>query len=149
MCQSAHGQGLVGVFPSGGGNITITPTDGPIRTGGLEFVAEPGILTQGTNPAPFAFFIPNGAAPGNVSLGSLGTPVTIDGPIELDVAVSASAENGDIAAAWDDRNLGSPFPVTVSVPEPAGFSLAVFGIAALLGLRGRRCRSVSFFEGRM
>ena len=102
---------LSGSFPVGGGNITIEPTDGPIQAGGLEFVAEPGILTQGASPAPFPFFIPNSASPGNVTFGVLGTPVTIDGPVELDLAVSALATGADIAATWGNGIVPTPFPI--------------------------------------
>ncbi len=138
VCQCAFGQDpfLEGDWPAGGGNITIRTTNGPIQAGGLEFVAEPGILTQGTSAAPFAFFIPNSAAPGNVTFGVLGTPVTLDGPVELDVAVSASASNGDVSATWGNGVVPTAF--CVLCPEPAGFSLAAFGVIALLGMRMRR-----------
>lgn len=136
ICQCAYGQ-LEGTWPPGGGNITIRTTAGPIQAGGIELAAEPGILTQGTNPAPFAFFIPNGSAPGNVTLGVLGTPVTLDGRVELDVAVSATATTGDIAATWGDGATPTAFPVGV-IPEPSGFLLAAFGVMGLLGLRVRR-----------
>ncbi len=136
VCQCAFGQ-LEGEWPAGGGNITITTTEGPIQASGLEFVAEPGILTQGTSPAPFAFFIPNRGAPGNVTLGVLGTPVTLDGQIELDVAVSASAVGSDVTGTWGDGVVPTAFCVSCS-PEPAGFSLAAFGVIALLGMRVHR-----------
>ncbi len=88
---------LYGYWPVGGGNITLAPIGDPVAAAGIEFVAEPGILTKGTSPAPFAFFIPNDAAPGNVTLAILGTSITIDGPVEFDVAVPASAVRGDVA----------------------------------------------------
>ena len=102
---------LVGTFPPDGGNIIVTSTQGPIQAGGLEFIAEPGTLTQGSSPSPFAFFIPNGAAPGNVTFGVLGTPVTIDGSVELDVAVSPSTVTGDITARWGMGVTPIAFPV--------------------------------------
>lgn len=137
ICSYANGQALVGEWPQGGGNITVTPTADPIQAGGIELVAEPGILTQGASADPFAFFIPNSAAPGNVTFGSLGTPVTIDGPVELDVAVSASAVNGDISATWGMGVTPTAFPVT-TIPEPATGLMAAFGLVGLLGLRRRR-----------
>ena len=102
---------LVGSFPIGGGNITVEPTEGPIQAGGIEFAAASGVLIQGPSAAPFQFFIPNSAQPGNVTLGSLGTPVTIDGPIELDVAASADATGGDILARWGKGVTPIPFPI--------------------------------------
>lgn len=132
----ADGHALEGSWPTGGGNITVTPTGDPVMAGGIELVAEPGILTQGASAAPFAFFIPNGSAPGNVTFGSLGTPVTIDGPLELDVAVSADAANGSIAATWGDGVVPTAFPVS-TVPEPATGLMAAFGLVGLLGLRRR------------
>ena len=68
------------------------------------------------SPAPFTFF-PNSASPGNVTFGVLGTPITLDGEIELDVAVSAFAERGSIKGYWGDGVTPTAFPITV--PEPA------------------------------
>ena len=123
VCSYTANAQLEGMWPAGGGNITVTTTDGPIDAGGIELVAEPGILTQGASPAPFAFFIPNAAAPGNVTFGVLGTPVTLDGSVELDVAVSANAATGDVAATWGNGVTPTAFPVT-TVPEPATGSVS-------------------------
>ncbi len=100
---------LIGTFPPEGGNITLTTIDGPIDAGGIEFIADPGELTQGASPAPFAFFIPNSAAPGNVTLGVLGTPTTLDGSVELDVFARGDAE---ITAFWGEGVTPRPFPVS-------------------------------------
>jgi len=108
------GASLAGTFPLDGGKITVTPTSGPIQTGGIEFVAEPGMLTHGESPAPFAFFIPNGLAPGNVTLGSVGPPVTIDGPVTLDVTATADAV---VSASWGDGSTPVAFPVTGGDPN--------------------------------
>jgi len=138
-CHDTYAQsGLLGIWPQAGGNITIEPTGDSIQAGGLEFVAEPGILTQGESPAPFAFFIPNLAYPGNVTLGSLGAPVWIDGPIELDVAVAAFAGCGDVTATWGKGVVPTAFPMWAGCPEPTSFSLAAFGLVGILGLRARR-----------
>jgi len=99
----AQAIGLVSRWPQGGGNITLrTATGCPIQTRGIEFSARPGSLTQGNDPAPFDFFIANQAAAGNVTLGVLGTPVTVDGEVELDIRVSASATPGDVSAIYGD-----------------------------------------------
>ena len=57
VCQNAHAEGLESTAPAGGGNISIVTTNGPIQAGGIEFVAEPGILIQGESPAPFLSLI--------------------------------------------------------------------------------------------
>ena len=102
---------LEGTFPLEGGPITLTPTDGPIQAGAVEFSPAAGAVTAGRSPAPFAFFLSNGAAPENVTLGVLGTPVTIDGPVTLDVTASADAV---INAIWGRGTTPVPFPVTAS-----------------------------------
>ena len=81
---------LVGEFPDGGGAISITTTDGPIETAGLNFDAIEGTLTFGTDPKPFQICLsPNEASAGdnvrNVILGSIGTTAVLDGTIVLDV----------------------------------------------------------------
>ena len=95
----------------------MVTTRGPINVLGIEFLAEPGILQQGDDPSPFGFFIPNAAAPGNVTFGSLGTAPIIDGTLELDVAVAANTPEDSINAIWG-FGFHAPLPVfrTPSVP---------------------------------
>ena len=116
---------LYGYWPVGGGNITVASTGAPVAVGGIEFIAEPGILAEGTRPDPLTFFIPNtGTRTGIVTLGSLGTAITIDGPVEFDVAVSATAVRGDISGGWG----GGTRPLT-EPPSPGGiFSLGPCGV---------------------
>ena len=83
FCISTAGGQLVGEFPVGGGAISITTTDGPIESAGLNFDAIEGTLTFGSNPSPFQLFLaPNGASAGdivrNVILGSIGTTAVLD-----------------------------------------------------------------------
>ena len=146
--QCVLGQALLGSWPVGGGNISVCPTAGSIQLGGIEFFADPGILTQGASPAPFTHFVPKEAFPGNVTLAALGQLVTIDGTIELDVHVSATATDDDVTATWGGNGaLPAPFPVVNSplcsapVPEPTSFSLAAFGVIGLLRLRARRSKN--------
>jgi len=58
VCQVSYSQ-LIGYFPEGGGAMSVETTDGPIQTPGLNFDADPGILTIGDDPAPFDFFLGN------------------------------------------------------------------------------------------
>ncbi len=138
----ASSQELDGSWPRGGGKLTIFTVGAPIEADGIELIAEPGILTQGTSPAPFAFFIPNsfGVEPGNVAFGTLGTSVTIDGPVELDVTVSASARFGDVSGDWSGRGSSSQpvFFCQECVPEPSGLMIAAIGTLGLLGFRKRQ-----------
>jgi len=106
--HAAHAE-LEGFFPEDGGKITVAPTAGPIHSVGIEFVPLEGTVTQGETAEPFMFFIPNASAPGNVTLAVLGTGVTIDGPVTLDVTASADAV---ISATWGKGVTPIPFPVT-------------------------------------
>ena len=105
---SAHAE-LEGFFPAEGGRITVQPTGGPVEVSGIELVPTAGSLTQGESAAPFTFFLPNSAAPGNVTLGNLGSSVTFDGPITLDVVASADAI---ISATYGSGIIPVEFPVT-------------------------------------
>ena len=107
--------------------------------GGLEFIAEPGVLTQGASAGPFSFFIPNSAAPGNVTLGSLGTPVTLEGFVELDIFVAANTPPGSISATWGMGVTPTAFGVfpTSTLPEPNGSMMIWLGLIGLLTLRQR------------
>ncbi len=112
-----EGTPLFGIFPEEGGNLFLVANNSPVGAGAITFTAEPGILQQGDDPSPFQFFIPDASAPGNVTLGSLGTPVTIDGTIELDVAVSPNTPDGSISGIWGS-GFHAPLPIfrTPSVP---------------------------------
>ena len=117
--QSTLAQDLEGFFPAGGGQNTVQPTGSPISAGGLQFVPIEGTVTAGESPAPFAFFIPSSQNPENVTIGVLGTPVTIDGPTTLDVLASADAV---IEGSWGNGVVPEPFIIT--------------GGAAATGLKG-------------
>jgi len=138
--DGGFGNVLTAFYPPWGGRIALIAGDGPVNLGGIEFVAEPGILTQGESPAPFSFFLPNSAAPGNVTLASLGTPVTVDGFLELNVFVAPNTPNGSIVASWGDGINPTGFPVVQSgvLPEPSSGLMTWFGILGLLVVRRRR-----------
>ena len=123
IIQSTHAE-LAGTFPAEGGQITIAPTDGPVRAGGIELSPTSGTLTRGDSPAPFAFFIPNAVEPENVTWGVLGTPVTIDGPVSLDVTASADAV---IDATWGNGVVPTPFPIVGGGTFPDPFDPPVVG----------------------
>ena len=105
--QSIHAE-LEGFFPTEGGPITISPTGTAIQTSGIQFVPVEGTIEEGESPAPFAFFLPNRANPEYVALGVLGTTVTIDGSVTLDVIASSDAV---IEGKWGMGIEPIPFPV--------------------------------------
>ena len=105
----------MGTFPAEGGRLTVTPTDGPIQAGGIELIPTSGTLTQGESAHPFQFFLPNSEAPENVTFGSLGTTVTIDGPLRLNVTISADAI---VQGNWGDGSTPVAFPITGGGGDP-------------------------------
>ncbi len=129
---------VVAIYPREGGPITLEFLDGPRGLMGVEFLAEPGVLTQGASAEPFDFFIPDSAAPGNVTLGVLGTPVTLDGSVELDVIVAPDTPFGEISANWDNgANQFGLFVVPTSrpTPEPSSNITICMGLIGLLLIR--------------
>ena len=101
---------LIAYYPEEGGTIVVLAPNGTITSGGIEFVAAPGILTA-KDPSPFDFFIPNGAAPGNVTVGLVGTWLRIDPVIEIGIVVAPNTQPGEIAASWGHGVGPTAFPV--------------------------------------
>ncbi len=102
---------LVGTFPAAGGKLTVAPTAGPVQVSGIQLVPSRGTVTAGENSAPFSFFIPDSSAPENVTLGLLGTPATFDGPVILDVTVSADAI---VSGVWGEGASPIKFAINSS-----------------------------------
>ena len=100
---------LFGIFPEEGGLLTVVTTKGPILAGGLHFdVNSPSDITVTEVPAPFAFFIPS-SNPLDVTLGVLGAPVELNGPVTLGIEVSANAIIN--TAQWGQSVVPTDFPV--------------------------------------
>ena len=132
---------IIGVYPPEGGPLTLIFPDGPVDLSGVEFVADPDVLTQGASAEPFSFFIPNAAAPGNVTFGVLGTPVSLSDSIELDLTVSAGTPEGAILANWVNGSTPISFRVVPSnqlIPEPSSHVIVAIGLCGLLTLRRKR-----------
>jgi len=100
---------LFGIFPEEGGLLTVITTKGPIQSGAIEIIGDPGELTQGDTAAPFQFFIPSKVNPGNVTFGNLGTPTELDGPVTLGVEVSPTAVIDN--ARWGKGTTPTHFPI--------------------------------------
>ncbi len=135
---------IIGVYPPEGGPLTLIFPDGPVDLSGVEFVADPDVLTQGASAEPFSFFIPNAAAPGNVTFGVLGTPVSLSDSIELDLTVSAGTPEGAILANWGNGSTPISFRVVPSnqlIPEPSSHVIVAIGLCGLLTLRRKRHRN--------
>ena len=117
-------------YPEEGGKLMILhrrePLLHPSISSGIEFIASEGLIEAGTNPAPFAFFIPNSAAPGNVTLGTLGTPAEIDSVAELDITVAGNTLAGAFIASRGPHV--SDLPVVI-MPNLESFATASFCVA--------------------
>lgn len=128
---------IVGTYPVGGGQITIS-TDGPVDAAGLDFVSDnesliPIPIASSQGAEPFDFLLANNAL--QVRLGNLLEPVTLDGSIVLGVGAMAGAS---IEASWMDGNTPMPFDV-IPIPEPSTAVMAML-LLPLLGARRRRRR---------
>ena len=99
--------GLSGSYPSGGGPISLSTTNGPLTTRALDLVATSGTLSGGSSAAPYERTTVDTStrwsAESNV-------PVTIDGRVTLDVY---AGDQTSIEATIRDSD-SNPFEIRVS-----------------------------------
>lgn len=107
--QQSYAQ-LSGQFPNAGGNITISTTNGPVQTRGIELQAIEGALSQGQDPSPFELFVTSktGDSQDRVTFGTLGSSITLDGAVTLNTRASAGAV---LHGFWGDESIPRPFPI--------------------------------------
>ena len=107
--------------------MLLLSATGSHNVGGVDILSnEDGVLNQGSDPSPFAFFLTTPGAR-QVTFGSLGTSVEVDDLVELDVFVSAGPANRIASSSGGGGvSVGLPIvamphielPLTCVVPQP-------------------------------